>query len=65
MRTIRNYKTVENCLKRNWNEYIYWYGRRSTGAWFLTSPYLNSSIKSKPCKIIYNEFHNSWNMEVK
>ena len=64
MKTIRHYKTVQNCFLRNLDTPIYFNGIRQNGAtWYRSGPVSQVQLKKK-CTLEYNEFHHSWDLSI-
>ena len=64
-KTVKHYKTLRNCLKRNMHNRIYWnkYGYAASGAyWFEMSFYRNDLNQNKPVTIEYNDIYKNWEL---
>ncbi len=64
-KTVKHYKTLRNCLKKNMHTRIYWnkYGYTASGAyWFEMSFYRNDLDKNKPVTLEYNDIYKNWEL---
>lgn len=64
-KTVKHYKTLRNCLKRNMYTRIYWHGYRETARgyyWFEVFCYKNYLDRERTVTLEYNDIYKNWEL---